>query len=162
MIYPARLAVLTAAVTVPLTLLIALSFPAFWTAGLALIALLIALCTADAFSGAGLSNSDVQCEGPRTASVGETFAVIVRARYSGRAPSAAQSALGIEGPVSAPFGWSAQAITGVAGAEAAIMLKAKRRGTARIDAVWIRWRSPLGLVCQGRPAVEYTQFDTRR
>jgi uncharacterized protein (DUF58 family) len=59
-------------------------------------------------------------------------------------------ALGVSGPVTAPFGLQAQSEAGKSGPAAAIVLKAERRGTARLDCVWVRWTGPLGLVWKQR------------
>jgi uncharacterized protein (DUF58 family) len=150
LIYPTRQTVLLAAAVAPLALLIGLLFPAYWTGGLALIALLLALCAVDAFAGASLKAADVSCEGPRAVSVGETFAVIIQARFRGGRPSGAEIALGTNGPVTAPFGWSAKAEIALEGVAAAITLHAERRGTARLENVWVRWRGMLGLVWKQR------------
>ena len=56
----------------------------------------------------------------------------------------------MSGPVEAPFGWRAAAeMTRHEGA-AAVVLKAERRGTAVLDAVWLRWPGPLGLAWKQR------------
>ena len=52
MIYPGRGAVLASAAIAPLTLLIGVLVPAYWYAGLALLAFLIILCLVDAAIGA--------------------------------------------------------------------------------------------------------------
>lgn len=149
MIYPTRLTVLLAAAVAPLALLIGLMFPLYWTAGLGLLALLTTLAAVDIFAGARLRAADLTCEGPRAVSVGESMAIIARARFSGGRP-AAEIALGMEGPVTAPFGWRAQAEIEEEGAAAAIALHAERRGTARLQCVWVRWKGPLGLVWKQR------------
>lgn len=155
MIYPTRRTVLLAAAVAPVALVVGLFYPAYWTAGLALLALLLALAAVDAFAGAAVGRAQIECEGPGAVGVGETFAIVVRISLPASAPPAAQVAVGIAGPVSAPFGWQAEAEPTVQGAAAAIALKAERRGTARLDGVWIRWTGPLGLVWkQGRTAPE--------
>ena len=150
MIYPTRLAVLLAAAVAPAALVIGLFYPAYWTSGLALLALLVALGVADAFAGAAVGSAEVSCEGPAAVGVGETFAILARAGFARPAPSAAELALGVSGPVEAPFGWRAPAeMAGDSGA-AAIVLRAERRGTALLDSVWLRWTGPLGLVWKQR------------
>ena len=146
MIYPTRRTILCAAAVGPLALVVGLMAPAYWTAGLALLALLLALCAVDLLAGTGTSAAEMSCEGPRAVGVGETFAVATQARFKGRAPGGIEIALGVSGPVSAPFGLTARA----EGASAATVLTADRRGTARLDCVWIRWPGPLGLVWKQR------------
>jgi uncharacterized protein (DUF58 family) len=59
-------------------------------------------------------------------------------------------ALGISGPVAAPYGLRAKGQAEKGGPAAAIVLKAERRGTARLDCVWIRWTGPMGLIWKQR------------
>jgi uncharacterized protein (DUF58 family) len=146
LIYPTRRTILAAAAVGPVALVIGLIAPANWTGGLALLALLLALCIVDVVAGTGLRSVAVACEGPRTVGVGETFAVTTRARFKARPPAGIEFALGISGPVSAPFGLRARAEA----VSAALVLSADRRGTARLDCVWVRWPGPLGLIWKQR------------
>ena len=123
MIYPTRLAVLLAAAVAPAALLVGLFFPAYWTAGLALLALLAALAVADLFATAGLGHVEAACEAPGAAGVGESFAVVLAARFAGPTPAAAELALEASGPASAPFGWRARAERDGAEARAAIAFR---------------------------------------
>jgi uncharacterized protein (DUF58 family) len=93
----------------------------------------------------------VSCEGHRAVGVGETFAIIARIRFRHWPPAVAEAALGVSGPVTAPFGWqtAVQIEPGGAGA-AAIVLKAERRGTARLETIWVRWAGRLRLVWKQR------------
>ena len=150
MIYPTRRTILLAAAIGPAALLVGLFAPAFWTGGLALIALLLALCAADAFAGTAMRGAEVSCDGPRSVGVGESFGVTARARFRGRTPGGVQFALGVSGPVAAPYGLTASAEAEPGGPAAAVVLRAERRGTARLDCVWLRWTGPLGLVWKQR------------
>src|SRR6185437_5293135 len=144
LIYPSRRTILAAAAIGPAALVIALMATAFWTGGLALLALLLALCAADAFAGAAARGVQVSCEGPRSAGIGASFAVTALARLRGRAPGGVQFALGVSGPVAAPFGLRADGEPSKEGPRAAVVLQAERRGTARLECVWVRWTGPLG------------------
>ena len=150
MIYPTRRTILIAAMTAPAALLIGLYLPVYWTAGLALIVLLLLLCAVDAFSGASIRGLAVTCEGPGSVGVGETFTILAQMRFSGRDPGAAQAALGIAWPVAAPHGWRAPVLFGESGVNAAFEFTAQRRGTIGLEAIWVRWRGPLGLVWKQR------------
>ncbi|HMG48198.1 MAG TPA: DUF58 domain-containing protein [Allosphingosinicella sp.] len=150
MIYPTRRTILAAAAVGPVALVIGLIAPAYWTGGLALLALLLALCVVDVLAGTGLRSVEVACEGPRAVGVGESFAVTARARFAKAAPGGVEVALGVSGPVSAPFGLRARAEAEKGVPAAALVLKADRRGTARLDCVWVRWTGPLGLVWKQR------------
>ena len=150
MIYPTRRTILFAAAVAPVALLVGLFVPAYWTAGLALLAVLAALCTLDAFLGPGARDVEAEAEGPGAVGVGETFAIIIRLRSAGALPPAAQAAIGVSGPVSAPFGFRAEVQAEAGGGAAAVPLKAERRGTARLDILWLRWTGPLRLVWKQR------------
>lgn len=150
MIYPSRLTILLAGAIAPVALMIGIFQPAYWTAGLTLLVLLIAVGVVDAFAGAGLGEVEVACEGPGAVSVGETFAVVAQIRFRRFAPAAAEAALGVSGPVEAPFGWRSVAELERGSGSAAIAIRAERRGTARMDSVWIRWTGRLGLVWKQR------------
>jgi len=151
LIYPTRRTILIAAAIGPAALVIGLMAPAYWTGGLALLALLLALAAADMFAGTSTRSAEVSCEGPRQAGVGQSFAVTARAKFRGRAPGGMEFALGISGPVAAPFGLRAEGEREKGGTQAAaVVLKAERRGTARLECVWIRWTGPLGLVWKQR------------
>lgn len=150
MIYPTRRTILIAAAIAPAALAIGLVAPEQWLGGLALLVLLLALCVVDALAGAGLRRVEVTCEGPRAVSVGETFAVTARARFRGRPPGGAEFALGVAGPVAAPFGLRSRGEMSIGGGDAATVLRAERRGTARLESVWVRWTGPIGLVWKQR------------
>jgi len=180
-IYPTRLTILLAAAVAPVALVIGLLYPAWWTAGLALLALLVALCAVDALTGAAARSAEIACEGPGAVGVGETFAIVARLRFRGAAPGACEVAIGVEGPVSAPFGWRARSSPAGGGGPppqavveglalspeqplhqpsgppprtgevyAAIPVRAERRGTARLDSLWLRFTGALGLVWKQR------------
>ena len=150
MIYPTRRMILLAAAVAPVALLVGLFFPLYWTAGLALLALIAALAIVDAFAGAKLRASDLTCEGPRAVGVGETFAILLSASFRGGPPRTVEFALGLGGPVTAPFGWRSEAQIEGATASAAIALNPHRRGTAQVENIWVRWRGELGLVWKQR------------
>jgi uncharacterized protein (DUF58 family) len=150
LIYPTRRTILAAAAVAPIALVVGLVAPDFWTGGLALLGLLLSLCAVDALSGPGVTSASVTCEGPRRAGVGETFAVTARAKFEQALPAALELALGVSGPVEAPFGLRARGEMDAHGGAGAILLKAERRGTAMLDCVWIRWTGPLGLIWKQR------------
>ena len=149
-VYPTRRAILLAAAVAPIALVIGIVLPGYWTGGLALLVLLVALGAVDALSGPSLRAVEVACDAPGAVGVGETFAVTARLRLAGTPPGAAELALGIDGPVAAPLGWRARAEMEPGGGSAAFVLRAERRGTARIENLWIRWTGPLGIAWKQR------------
>ena len=153
MIYPTRLAVLLAAAVAPAALVIGVYYPAYWTAGLGLLVLLIALGAIDAALGANVGDADIACDIPGAVGIGESFAATVRAKFRRSPPPAAEVAVDVSGPVTAPTGWRAAAPVAAGTGAAAVALKAERRGTARLEAAWARWRGPIGLVWKQRQAL---------
>jgi len=150
LIYPTRRTILLAAAIAPAALLIGIFLPGYWTAGLGLLVLLTLLALVDVIGGAAPRDVIAESDGPGAVGVGEDFAILVRLRFAGTAPRRAQAAIGLSGPISAPTGWRAPAqIDGNAGT-AAITLYADRRGTARIETIWVRWTGRLGLVWKQR------------
>jgi uncharacterized protein (DUF58 family) len=147
LIYPTRRMILIAAAAAPVALAVALAAPLYWSAGLGLLVLLIALALVDALAGAAPKDVAAHCEGPVAVGVGETFTIEVSALFPRRAPRRIYFALGIEGPLAAPAGLRAKAGKD---RDAAFALRAERRGTARITSLWLRWPGPLGLVWKQR------------
>jgi uncharacterized protein (DUF58 family) len=150
LIAPTRWTILAAGAIAPVGLAIGVFAPVYWTAGLALLVVLLVLAALDALLGAGLRQIEVNCESPGIAAVGETFAVIARARFRARRPRQVEFALGVAGPVSAPFGLRAKGEMSIDGGAGAVTLKADRRGTCYLDHVWVRWKGPLGLAWKQR------------
>src|SRR5205085_9342535 len=92
---------------------------------------------------------------PYAVSVGETFAVTLRASFARAAPRRAWFAIGTEGPVGAPEGLRAAGTMRAGEGSGTVKLTAERRGTARLATIWLRWRGPLGLVWkQGARALD--------
>ena len=146
MIYPARNAILAAAAIAPAALLIGVLLPGLWFAGLALIAFLIAAIALDALIGARAGEVEVNCEGPGIAGVGAEFEVSIFARFERASPERCELAIDSHYLLEAPDGLIRGVRVERGTAEAAVRLRALRRGSARIDRVWVRWRGLLGLV----------------
>jgi len=145
MIYPTRMAILAAAAGVPLTLLAAIAFPDAWAAALAWPLAVLLLTLADALMGARPGAATIRVETPEGANVGEMVDIVLHARIKGEAPSGAQFAVGTDALLEqdVPEGWME---LGDGKGAAAVPLRAARRGTARIERAWLRWRGRLGLV----------------
>jgi uncharacterized protein (DUF58 family) len=150
MIYPTRAAIGAAAVGAPIALAVALVVPGAWYAGLALPLAVVALAIADALIGGGPGRATARIVPPRSAAVGETVDVAVDLAFAGVAPGRAEIAIATDALVEndAPAGLWADIADGKI--RAIIPLRAVRRGTTRIDRLWVRWRGPLGLVWKQR------------
>ena len=144
MIYPTRMAVLAAAIGVPVTLLVAMLFPATWYAGLGWPLAVLTLVVADAVLGRAQASAVLAL--PRSTAVGVALSVPIEIGIAARrAVSAAQVALAPD-PLLA-FADAAPLDVALAAGRGAgtIAMTPLRRGTARFGTIWVRWAGPLGL-----------------
>jgi uncharacterized protein (DUF58 family) len=151
LIYPTRTLVLLAAATAPVAMVVAIAAPAYWPAGLVLLAALLALALVDALVGPTPGQLELGCEAPHAVSVGETFGFTVAVADRRGAPRV-EAAAEIEGPLEAAGALRARmgAKPGRPGLAATIELRAERRGTGRIASVWLRLPGLLGMVWKQR------------
>lgn len=147
MIYPTRLAIWATAAGAPVTLLVALLLPGRWYAALAWPAAVLLAALADALTGARPAQARAQVKAPRQASVGADIEAVLHVALPGetRAQFALQSDPLLE---QAEEGAWLDLTDGTG--SAVVPLRTARRGTARIDRVWLRWRGALGLVWKQR------------
>jgi len=147
LIYPARRAVLAAGALALPALLVGVVAPAYWTAGLAGLAMLTVLLVLDAGLGAAVKDADLDFEGPAIAGVGREFAIDAVARFRRGPPGECEVAIDRHYLLDAVDGLAKSARIGAGGSgRVRILLRAVRRGEARLEQVWMRWRGPLGLV----------------
>ncbi|HEX8387402.1 MAG TPA: DUF58 domain-containing protein [Sphingomonas sp.] len=148
---------LAAVAGAPVVLLVAVFLPGRWYAGLAWPVAVLLLTLADAVIGA--RRATVSVRAPGSASVGETVEALVTVRLDGpRPPARAEVALAAN-PIVEPAddGRAAVALDRGAGA-VALPLALRRRGSAEIARVWVRWRGPLGLAWHARTLVAAAGF----
>jgi len=150
-IYPTRLSVLAAAAGAPVALLIAVMMPDRWYIGLAWPAAVLVATVIDAVIGMSTGNVAVELALPRTASVGEEVEALVTVTMPGvAAPRRAEVAIASDALVEiADDGRASVALTKGRGA-VALPVETRRRGTARFDQIWVRWRGPIGLAWKGK------------
>ena len=144
MIYPTRMAVLAAVIGAPVTLLIAMLFPASWYAGLGWPLAVLMLVVADALLGAARATATLAL--PRSAPVGVPLTMPVAVAIAGRhVHGPAQVALTRDPLVS--FAGDARVDVPLDGGGGTAMLELTplRRGTARFATIWVRWAGPLRL-----------------
>jgi uncharacterized protein (DUF58 family) len=147
LIYPSRRAVLAAGGLALPALLVGVLAPAWWTAGLAGLGVLVVLLALDAGLGAGAKDAELYFEGPAAAGVGTGFELEISVRFLRGAPPACEVAIDRHYLLEAPEGLDRLVAIGGDGRGAArIALTATRRGQAVLEHVWLRWRGPLGLV----------------
>ena len=147
MIYPTRAAALAAAAGVPLALAVAVVLPGWWYAALAWPIAVGLLCLVDAFMVRQSGRATIAV--PATAEIG--------------APCELDIAIRIDGPVRlAEVAIAADPLLVVENdgrrwlpldhgrGRVLLPVTPRRRGTARIATLWLRWRGPLGLVWRQR------------
>lgn len=138
MIYPSgRAATLAAASAVP-AIAVALLVPAYWYAGLAVALLVLGLTAADALAVRPRRSLEAILDTPRAAFIGETIDLGLTAR-AGRSV--------IEAVVEhdehlVPLDRAGGRVKD----HRSFRFDAVRRGNAALEALWVRWRGPFGLV----------------
>jgi uncharacterized protein (DUF58 family) len=155
--YPTRLAVMIAAAGVPLTLVVAALAPGRWYLGLAWPLTAILLTGLDALLAPG--GGRLAVEVPTFAYVGETRDLLLSAGFAGRrAPAVAAAAIGVNALLEVEDdGRAIIPLDEGAGADR-LPATAVRRGMARIEAAWLRWRGPLRLAWRQRRSDEAYVF----
>ena len=149
MIYPTRAAVLAAAAGVPFTLVIAAVMPERWYVGLGWPVAVLLLALFDAVTAARWGEASLKV--PGTAYVGETVeGVVTVTLQSQRPPSRAEVAVSANALIALEDdGRLWMALEDGRGA-ALLPLRMARRGTGRLERLWLRWRGPLGLTWRQR------------
>ena len=149
MIYPTRMAVLAAAAGAPFALLEAVALPDRWFVGLAWPVAVLALTLFDALN--GLRAGTVTLALPSSAAVGATIEATLSVVIEGaRPPASAEVAIGASPLLEVEN--DGRAWVALAGGRGAVLLPMTtlRRGTARIETLWLRWRGSLGLAWHQR------------
>lgn len=150
MIAPTRLAVGALVAGAPATLLVALLLPGPWYAALAWPLAVLALVLVDVLAGAGAGRARIRLEAPASLGVGDASALTLHVAIDGRAPGRAWATLD-PGPLLRVEEELPLALDLDDGKGAVhLPLRAVRRGSAQIGALWLRWRGPLGLVARQR------------
>lgn len=161
MIYPTRRAILSAAAVAPVALLIGVAVPAYWPAGLALLAFLLALMGIDALVGPRTLAPSLSWHAPAAVGVGERFEVLVGIGFPAAAPPFVEVALGRHSLLSPFEGLQRRIEVDDLEGDVAVGFAAVRRGAARFEALWIRWPGMFGLVWkQRRLAIDETVLVT--
>ena len=145
MILPCTRTVWLVAGGAPAALVLGAAAPGLWTAGLAWILLILLLAGADALLAARSPRFDV--EAPRAVEVGRGGTVALSVAFDGaRPPRRVEAALALDARL-APGGRAFAGVDLSRGAgSATVPLVPVRRGAGRIEAAWLRWAGPLGLV----------------
>ncbi|OWQ97744.1 DUF58 domain-containing protein [Sphingopyxis witflariensis] len=151
MIYPTRRAIYLLLAGAPLALALGLIRPELWLVAPGWIAVVLACLLLDAVAGASPRHLALDARFPHQVGVGDPFDMTLSA--TGRAvPRRAEIAIAMDERI-APGGRLASDMTAVGGADAlarTLSLSASRRGQALVEALWVRWAGPLGLVWKQR------------
>jgi uncharacterized protein (DUF58 family) len=143
-IYPsARAATLAAAGAIP-AFVVALLFPPLWYVGLIWTLGVLALTLVDSLAGATRGDVIGAVAAPVTAMVGSPVAIRLTTRFSILPPDRIEVAINADQRLAGDV-----RETGDPG-EITLNLVARKRGTARIERMWMRWRGPFGLAWKQR------------
>nr|WP_277923493.1 DUF58 domain-containing protein [Sphingomonas sp. TREG-RG-20F-R18-01] len=151
------MAVLAAAAGAPVALVIGVLMPERWYAGLAWPLAVLLLAAVDAVTGARTATARI--DAPATASVGETIDATVTVVLAGASPPRSVEIALAVGLVFETAD-DARAWVALRGGTGAVLvaLTALRRGTGRIERVWLRWRGGWGLVWHQRSIATATRI----
>ena len=145
MIYPTSRAVAVMAAGAPLALAIGLVHPGYWVAGAAWVALIGALCFADAVLGAPRDRTTLALEAPGVLGTAGVAPLRLTVAFERRPPRTAETAAEVGARLAlTPDRTVSPVRDGEAAAE--LELAPVRRGDGEISRIWARWRGPFGLV----------------
>lgn len=145
MIYPTRRAVLILAAGAPAALLAGVLTPAGWLAGPAWIAGILLFTVVDALTAGSRTALALEAPDPVRAAVGRPGLIGLRLGFgAGRAPDAMEGALSGDARLGLD-GVSRTARLADGRFDLAFPFTPARRGEARVESLWARWRGPLGL-----------------
>lgn len=153
MIYPTRRAIYLLLGGAPMALALGLIRPELWLVAPGWIAAILACLLLDALAGANPRHLALDARFPHQVGVGDAFELSLSA--SGPAvPPRAELALALDDRLAAG-GRLAGEMRAVGEGAARMLartlpLAASRRGQALVEALWIRWAGPLGLVWKQR------------
>jgi uncharacterized protein (DUF58 family) len=149
LIYPTRLAVLAAAGGILFTLVVAAAMPERWYAGLAWPVAVLLLTGLDALTAS--RHGEAKLEVPGTAYVGATVEAVATVTLRGRRfPAVAEVAAATSALIEVEDDGRLLVALEEGRGAAVLPLTMARRGTGRIEQLWLRWPGPLGLAWQQR------------
>ncbi len=133
------------ALSVPLALLLAACWPAYWYFSLYLPGAALSLMLADFTMLLPPRRLQAEPAAPKRLYIGQPGMVDLRLRSGGRTRTVGVAALlELEGEAEEPAG--AEAVLRDGAADCRLRFVPLRRGRLTVAAVWLRWRGPLGLV----------------
>ena len=142
MIYPTPRAVALAAAGAPVALVAGAAGPGLWLVGVAWVLMTAGALVVDVLFAPTRVYLDLSA--PGSLGVGAEAEGWLIAAFAGAAPRRVEMALGVNDKVQAKLGRRTAGVHG-GQARARVTLTPRRRGEAVFEAVWARWRGPLGL-----------------
>lgn len=141
---PTTRAVVLIALAAPVALLIAATAPWAWVVAPALGVAIFALVAGDAYLAGRLV--DARVIAPADIEVGGDGRITVLADFAGRSGGIVEAALALDPRLAAGGAATLSLEVTPAGAFAGdLALSPRRRGTGKIERLWLRWTGPLGL-----------------
>ena len=141
---PRAVAVFTAGI--PLTLLLVIYNPTLWEFSLAYGLVMLVVLAGDAAAAFPPRRLVLRVTSPESLQIGETGAITATISHGNVRRTTQFSLLCERRPEAEPSEVARCALKPGIDAQAQFVLAPKRRGRVEIDAVWVRWRGPLGLV----------------
>jgi uncharacterized protein (DUF58 family) len=153
-IYPTRRAIYLLLLGAPMALALGLVRPELWLVAPGWIAVILACILLDAAAGANPRRLTLDARIPHQVGVGEPFELALAARGPA-VPPRAEFALALDERLAAGGRLAGEARrsaddTGAPCLTRTLALSASRRGQAPVEALWLRWAGPLGLVWKQR------------
>lgn len=116
-----------------------------WWLGVLWVAMTLLLMALDAMLGAARDRLSLDPVPPLTAAVARPGQIALTVRFAGMAPRSVEARLAADARLGLARG-SMQAPVRDGVAEVAVPFAPQRRGIVTLEALWLRWRGPLGLV----------------
>lgn len=149
MIYPTARPILMVAAGAPVALAAALVRPELWVAALGWSLFVLLLVVIDALTGPIAGEANLAVRAPGSAGIGTPFDIAVSATHpKGGLPADSEVVISLDprlqpgGRLEAPL----RQRDDKAESQARFSVSGDRRGVARIDSGWVRWRGALGMV----------------
>jgi uncharacterized protein (DUF58 family) len=143
MFYPTLRAILTALLGVPIALGLAVFLPSSWQVGLVWSAAALVLFLIDALIAPSAARAQIALDLPDALSLGREEAFDCALRFPRRAPAVEMLIDVDERLTVTPRHENAETSGDLA--RATFKIRPSRRGSAKIERLWMRWQGPLGL-----------------
>lgn len=144
-VYPTSRAIWIATAGAPVALAVSVAAPQLWGVTAAWVLMTAGLILADILLAASPAKLEIRLTSPGTLGLGRPHDVTVEAMFTSGGPREIEIAVGPNARLTATPERQKIAMAGGNG-RASVTLTPLRRGEGRLDALWTRWRGPLGLV----------------